>query len=147
MSTSVETENRIWPRAFKTAILANLLWINASEIARYFFVLRAMMQNTFPQIPEIAPMNVPVFLSWGIWDTILVFAATGFSWLYLERFGDHARNAVIAGTLLWLTIFVLLWLGLFNMNLASSGILVAMLPWAWAELVVAALVVYWCRRQ
>jgi hypothetical protein len=135
-------QNRSWPRPLVTAFMANLVWINASEIARYFLVLRDMMKNAFPQIPEIAPMNLPVFLSWGVWDTILIFATTGFSWLYLERFGNNVRNAVVAGTLIWLAIFGLLWLGLLNMNLASLKILAAMLPWAWVELVIAALIVF-----
>jgi hypothetical protein len=83
---------------------------------------------------------------WGVWDTILVFAITGFSWLYLERFGNGIRNAAIAGTLVWLSVFVTLWLGLLNMNLATTGILAAMLPWAWGEMAVAALIVDWFRR-
>jgi hypothetical protein len=130
-----------WPSGLTKALIANLVWINASEVLRYFAVLRAMMKSTFPQIPEIAPMNVPVFLSWGVWDTLLLFAATGFSWLYLERFGNNLRNAVVAGTIVWLSIFVILWLGLFNMNLATPSIVAAMLPWAWVEMVVAALIV------
>jgi hypothetical protein len=130
-----------WPSSLTKALIANLVWINASEVLRYFAVLRAMMKSTFPQIPEIAPMNVPVFLSWGVWDTLLLFAATGFSWLYLERFGNNLRNAVVAGTIVWLSIFVILWLGLFNMNLATPSIVAAMLPWAWVEMIVAALIV------
>jgi hypothetical protein len=34
-----------------------------------------------------------------------------------------------------------LWLGLFNMNLATPSIVAAMLPWAWVEMIVAALIV------
>jgi hypothetical protein len=147
MTTSIAEQKRLWPQAFTTALLVNLVWVNASEIARYFLVLRDMMKNTFPQIPEIAPMNFPVFLSWGVWDSILIFVITGFSWLYLERFGDRPRNAVIAGTWVWLAVFGLLWLGLLNLNLASFKIVAAMLPWAWAEQVIAAFIVLKLRRR
>jgi hypothetical protein len=145
MTALTSNQTGFWSRGLIKALLANFIWINASEVLRYFAVLRGMMQSTFSQIPEIAPMNVPVFLSWGVWDTILLFAITGFTWLYLERFGNGMRNAVIAGTIVWLSIFVTLWLGLFNMNLATTAILAAMLPWALAEMIVAALIVYWFR--
>lgn len=136
-----------WPRAFTAAMIANFVWINASEVLRYFALLRPLVQRTFPQIPDVAPMNVPVFLIWGVWDSILILAVTGFGWLYLERFGGGARNALTAGTMAWLAIFVLLWLGFYNMNLATFEILRAMLPWAWAETCVAVLIVDWCRRR
>jgi hypothetical protein len=147
MTISEAKINQSWPRPLVNAFFVNLVWINASEIARYFLILRDMMKSAFPQIPEIAPMNVPIFLSWGLWDTILIFATTGFSWLYLERFESTLRNVVVAGTLIWLAVFGLLWLGLLNMNLASLEILAAMLPWAWVEMVIAAFIVYRCRRQ
>jgi hypothetical protein len=146
MTTLTSDRTSFWPRSLVKALAANFIWINASEVLRYFAVLRAMMKSAFPQIPEIAPMNLPVFLSWGVWDTILLFAVSCFSWLYLEHFGNGTRNAVIAATLVWLSIFVTLWQGLLNMNLATVGILAAMLPWAWAEMVVAALIVDWFRR-
>jgi hypothetical protein len=146
MTTLTSEQTSFWSHGLTKALLANFIWINASEVLRYFSVLRGMMQSTFSQIPEIAPMNLPVFLSWGVWDTILLFAVTGFSWLYFEHFGNGMRNAVIAGTIVWLSIFVTLWLGLFNMNLATTAILAAMLPWALAEMIVAALIVNWFRR-
>jgi hypothetical protein len=146
MTTLTSGQTGLWSHSLAKALLANLVWINASEVLRYFAVLRGMMQSTFSQIPGIAPMNLPVFLSWGVWDTILLFAITGFTWLYLERFGNSLRNAAIAGTIVWLSIFVTLWLGLFNMNLATTAILAAMLPWALAEMIVAAMIVNWFRR-
>jgi hypothetical protein len=146
MTTLTSDQTGFWSHSLTKALLANFVWINASEVLRYFAVLRGMMQSTFPQIPGIAPMNLPVFLSWGVWDTILLFAVSGFSWLYLERFGNSMLNAAVAGTLVWFSIFVTLWLGLFNMNLATTAILAAMLPWALAEMIVAAVIVYWFRR-
>jgi hypothetical protein len=147
MSEAIEHRSGIWSQAFTKALVWNFVWINTSEIVRYFAVLRGMMQASFSQIPDVAPMNVPVFLSWSVWDTLLIFAATGFSRLYLERFGNTVRNAVAAGTAIWCAVFVLLWLGLLNMRMATPGILAAMLPWAWAEMIIAALIVLWWRRK
>lgn len=131
-------------RAFLTAIFANAIWVNLSEIFRYFVFIMEMMREAFPQLPDIAPMNIGVFMIWGIWDTILVFSITGFAWLFFERFGYSLRNGVIAGTLFWLAVFVILWLGLLNMNLATPTILMTALPLAWLEMIVAAIIVFMC---
>ena len=136
-------EKPFFTRAFLLTLLVNAVWINDSEIFRYFVFVMPMMQEAFPQVTNIAPMNLPVFMIWGIWDTILLFAVTGFSWLYLQNFGQSMENALKAATLLWLAIFVILWLGLFNMNLATLQILTVALPLAWFELAIAALIVNW----
>ncbi|MCB1493176.1 MAG: hypothetical protein KDJ77_15500 [Rhodobiaceae bacterium] len=125
------------------AIGLNLLWINLSEVFRYFAFVMPMMREALPMVPDVAPMNAPVFLVWGVWDTILVIVASGLSWLVFERFGPTVRVALAAGTLVWVAIFVILWLGLFNMNLAPSAVLLVALPLAWVEMVVAALIVRW----
>jgi hypothetical protein len=134
-----------WPRALLVALTLNFVWINVSETLRYFVVLRGLLREAFPQIPDVAPMSLPIFLIWGVWDTIVIVAVTGFAWLFLERFGGGWRNTLIAGTSCWLAIFVVLWLGAYNMNLATAKILVAMLPWAWIETAVAVKIVDWCR--
>lgn len=133
------------PRALMMATAANFVWVNASEIFRYFAFIQRMMRDAFPQLPDIAPMNIPIFLSWGVWDTLVVMAVSGFSWLYLERFGGGVRNALVAGSLVWIVVFGVLWLGLLNMNLATVRIVLTALPLAWIEMVVAALIVDRCR--
>jgi len=134
-------------RYFVIILLINALWINASEIFRYFVFVMPMMREAFPEIENVAPMNPSVFFIWGLWDTILLFAVTGFVWLYLERFGASIGNCLIAGTYVWVGIFGILWLGLFNMNMATLNILAVALPLSWVEMLVAALIVYWGMRQ
>ena len=133
-------------RVFWLTALVNAVWINASEVFRYFVFVMPMMRETFPQINDIAPMNLPVFAIWGAWDTILVLAVTGFVFLFLDRFGNGLFQAIMAGTLIWTAIFVILWLGLFNMNIATGAILAIVLPLSWLEMVVAALNVNWGMR-
>lgn len=128
-------------RAFLNAVLLNTIWINLSEVFRYFVFLKGMIRNALPMVPDVAPMNIPVFLIWGFWDTLLVLAATGFAWLVLERFGPTIRVAILAGSAIWATVFVLIWVGIWNMNLATPAILAVALPLAWIEMVVAALIV------
>jgi hypothetical protein len=131
------------PRAFWIALAINVVWINVSEIFRYFVFIMPMMRDLLSEVPNIAPMNVSVFLIWGVWDTIIVVAATSLSWLLLDRFGRDWRIALAAGTMLWITVFVILWVALFNMSLASTNVLAVALPLSWVELIVAAQIVNW----
>ena len=147
MTAASQASSNPIPRALVMAAVFNTVWVNASEILRYFAFIQGLMRQALPGVPDVAPMNLPVFLSWGVWDTILVIAVTGFTWLYLDRFGNSMPNAAGAGTLVWLSIFVIVWLGLFNMNLATPQILLTALPLAWLEMVVAALIVDWCRQR
>jgi hypothetical protein len=142
--TPALSEDRFSPlRPFLLTTLANTVWINASEIFRYFGFIQSMMRDAFPQVPDIVPMNLPVFLIWGVWDMLIVVTVTGFTWLYLERFGQTTRNALAAGTLVWGAVFVVLWLGIYNMNLATLPILAVALPMSWLELLVGALITKW----
>ncbi|MEM7270916.1 MAG: hypothetical protein AAF401_16885 [Pseudomonadota bacterium] len=128
---------------FWLAFFVNMVWINASEVFRYFAFVMPMMRDALPGVPDAAPMDLTVFLIWGVWDTILVSAVTLLAWIALDRFGATSRNALAVGTGLWTAIFVILWLGLFNMNLAPASVLAVALPLAWVEMVVAALIVCW----
>ncbi len=143
LTSSMPVKYPMMGRAFLLTFTITTLWINASEVFRYFAFIMPMMQNHLAALPDVAQMNIPIFMIWGIWDTILTFAVVGFSWIYFERMGFGVRNAIISGTLVWASIFVILWLGLYNMNLASLAILSIALPLSWLEMIVAALLVNW----
>jgi len=147
MTDAVRTRDADWRRPLVAAFVANTLWINASEVFRYFALVMPMMRSALPQIPDVAPMNLPVFAIWGVWDTILVAVATGFAWLFFERLGGGCRNALLAGTAIWLAIFCIFWLAAFNMNLAPGNVALTALPLAWLEMVVAAGIVDLCRTR
>ncbi|MEM7752842.1 MAG: hypothetical protein AAF230_05465, partial [Pseudomonadota bacterium] len=116
-----DSSRRLSP--FVTALLINFLWINASEVLRYFAFVMPMMRDAFPMLPDVAPMNVPVFLIWGVWDTILVLTATLVPWMAMKVFRASLARAILYGTAVWLAVFVILWLGLYNMNLATPEVL------------------------
>ncbi|MEM9229369.1 MAG: hypothetical protein AAGB10_07140 [Pseudomonadota bacterium] len=144
MSTIAETPQATRRMApFTIALIVNFIWINASEVFRYFAFVMPMMREAFPMVPGVAPMNLPVFMIWGVWDTILVLTATLLPWMAMKVFGASAMRAVLYGTGVWMSVFVVLWLGLYNMNMATVGVLAVALPMAWVEMVVAALIVWW----
>lgn len=139
----LKTQAVLIEREFLLSILFNFIWINASEIFRYFAFVMPMMRDAFPSVDSVAPMNVLVFLSWAVWDTILVMSATAIAWLSLTRFGTRFQTILITGTGIWSAIFVILWLGLWNMNLATLEIVSLALVLAWLEMVVATFIVAW----
>lgn len=140
MSSSLDRSN-FFSKSFWIAVIAVGLWINASEIFRYFLFIMPMMRSAFPMIEDVAPINWGVFLSWMIWDTVLILAVSGFVWLYFDRFGGGVRNAIIAGSLVWAPVFLLLWLGLLNMNMATAAMVALAWPLSWIEMIVAALII------
>lgn len=130
-------------QGLQIAFALNFLWINLSEVARYFLVIRPMLHKSFPDQPEVGAMDWGIFAIWGLWDLILILAATGFYWLWLERFGTRWRQIVMASVAFSGTIFGLIWLGIANMGLAPIDFLFAALPLAWAEQVIACAIVAW----
>ena len=140
---NTQTDSAQTRRAFLTALAANFVWINASEIWRYLAVVKPLLHQTFRGRADIAPFDLQTFAIWSVWDSILILAATGFYWIYLDWAGRQITQALKAATCFTLTVFGLLWLGVFNMGLVPSNFIWAALPLAWVEQAVAALIVYW----
>ena len=129
------------PQSLALAFAANFIWINLSEVFRYFVLIMPMTREAMPMVPDVAPMSLVDFIVWGLWDTVLVAAATAIPWLALAVCGPSLRHAVLAGTGVWLTVFGLFWIGILNMNMTTVPIVLIALPLAWVEMVVAALIV------
>lgn len=128
-----------WSRArnsFLLTLAVAFLWLNVSEVFRYFAFVMPMMREAMTTVPDVAPMSVAVFMVWGLWDTVLFGVVGVIAWLFHEKFGGGARNAVIAGTVLWLAIFCVFWLAAYNMNLTVARVPLIALPLAWIEMVV-----------
>ena len=142
-STAVHSTPSGLRNPFVLALALNFLWINASEVFRYFLFVMPMTRDALPMLPDVAPMSVPVFLVWGLWDTILTIAVTTIAWLAFRTFGPTIRTAILAATGIWLTIFGLFWIATWNMNLTTLTIVLTALPLAWVEMVAAALIVRW----
>jgi len=143
----VATRPRFSPKAFILTCLIVGVWINLSEVFRYFAFVMPMTRKTLSMVPNVAPMNGGVFFIWGGWDTILTVMTVWVYWLHAERFGATNGTAVLAGTSNWLLLFVLFWIAMFNMRLAGSATLAVALPLAWLELVVAGLIAGFCFRR
>lgn len=131
-------------RLFLAATLIASMWVHASEHFRYMLFVRPMLMESLSMVPGVAPMNLPVFLSWGAWNTILAAMTALTYWFYAQVFGSSVRSAVIAGTLSWLSSFVFFWHAFVNLGLATVADLFVEPPMSWVELVVASLIARWC---
>ena len=119
------------------------LWIQASEVFRYFIFVIPSIREFLSATPSVAPMNVRVFTIWGLWDTLLTVLNVFIFWLYAQQFGNSISSAIVAGTISWTFFFVLFWVAMVNMALSSPSLLLITLPLSWVEMVVASLIASW----
>ena len=134
-------------KPFLIALAINFLWINASEICRYFFWVKPMLMEAFPDRATEAVITPGILVAWLIWDAILILAATGYYWMYLQRFPNTAFRAVLSATTFIFVAFGILSLGVVNMGLATLSVMLTALPLAWLEQLVAALLTGWVIRR
>lgn len=135
-SQSSAIDNNTTVRSFIWASIAAGLWLNLSEVVRYFVFVMPMTREAFPSVPNVAPMNLTVFSIWGVWMTLLTLLMVYLYWLHALKFGHTGKAIFISATVGWVFFFVLFWLGNYNMGLAHPSAIAIALPWAWAELVI-----------
>lgn len=123
-------------KQFITITLVTSIWINISEVFRYFLFVMQRVKVFFDNKSGVADMDIFIFLIWGLWDTLLTAGMVFVFWLYSNTFGNNNRSAVISGTIVWLSIFVLFWVATVNMGLADWNILLITLPLSWLEMIV-----------
>lgn len=124
-------------RRFVVTVLLTSIWVNASEIFRYFVIVMPSTREFLAVVPNVAPMNWKVFLVWGSWDTLLTALLVFQYWLVAQSFGNSLRSVILAGVTSWAFFFVLFWVGMCNMSLAEPKLALVALPLALLETVVA----------
>ncbi|MEM8674992.1 MAG: hypothetical protein AAGF83_14120 [Cyanobacteria bacterium P01_G01_bin.67] len=107
-------------RKFIIVTLIVSIWVNVSEVFRYFAIVMPAIRKFLVSVPNVAPMNWGVFSLWGLWDTVLTI--------------------MIASTASWTFLFVLFWVAMFNMALSSSTLALIALSLAWIEVFVASFI-------
>lgn len=147
MTQTVEGNENGRARYFWLAIGLNFIWINVSEVARYFGLIKPMLHDAFPGATHIAASSPGIVASWMLWDTVLIFAATGFFWMFLTQFGATIKNVLLGSIAFTVTVFGLIWVGIVNMGLAPIDFIWAALPLAWIEQIIAACIVLWAMRR
>lgn len=124
-------------RQFAIVVLIVSIWVNVSEVFRYFIIVMPETRDFLSVVPGVAPMNLSVFAIWGAWDMVLTASTVFMFWLTSQAFGNNYRSVVVAGTMSWVFFFVLFWVAMYNMALAHLSLALKALPLAWLELVIA----------
>ena len=117
------------------------IWVNASEVFRYFVLVRPEMHEYLSTVPNVADMNFAIFAIWGLWDTLLTALYVFLFWLCANVFGNNVKSILISGVMSWCFFFLLFWVGMANMNLSSWGYLLIVLPLALIETLIAAYII------
>lgn len=126
----------IFPVKFLKLVLITSIWVNISEVFRYFVIVMPAMRKDLSVIPNVAPMDWGVFSIWGVWDTILTAGIVFIAWLCIRVYGKSTRTIIIAGTTSWALFFLLFWVGMVNMNLSKIYLLAYTLPLSWIETII-----------
>lgn len=124
---------------FKHFVIITLLasiWINISEVFRYFVFVMPRVKSFFNNKEGVADIDLGIFATWGLWDTLLTGVLVFIFWLYSRIFGNSNRSVLISGTIVWLAIFVIFWVATANMGLSEWRILWLTLPLSWLEMVI-----------
>lgn len=121
-------------------ILLVSIWVNISEVFRYFLLVRPEMQSFLDQQEGIAQMSWSILAIWGLWDMLLTALIVAIFWLCATVFDNSWRTIFTSGTLTWLAIFVMFWVATANSGLADWRMLWVVLPLSWLEMIVAAFI-------
>jgi len=124
-------------KSFVIIVLITSIWVNASEVFRYFVLVMPRVKEYSIGLETVADMNWTIFGIWGIWDTILTAMTVFLFWLYSQRFGNNNRSILISAILGWIFFFVLYWVGAANMGYSDWSIQWITLPLSLIELIIA----------
>lgn len=128
-------------KEFVLISLITSIWVNISELVRYFGYVRPKMQEFFSYIPEMGKIwDIQILAVWGFWDTLLTCLYVFLFWLCAQVFGNNLKSIVISGVMSWAFIFVLYWVATANMLLAEWSNLLVVLPLALLETLVASFI-------
>jgi len=118
--------------------LITSVWVNISELVRYFGYVRPQMQEYFFAIHQVGTIwDLQILAVWGFWDTLLTALYVFLFWLCAQVFGNNRRSVLISGFMSWTFFFVLYWVASANMYLANWSDLIVVLPMALLETLVA----------
>ena len=124
-------------KPFIIIVLITSIWVNASEVFRYFLFVMSRVKTCWNNLETVADMNWIIFGIWGIWDTLLTAMTVFLFWLYAQRFGNNIRSVISSAVLAWIFFFVLYWVGAANMGYSDWSILWITLPLSLIELIIA----------
>ncbi|WP_394747059.1 hypothetical protein [Spongiimicrobium salis] len=124
-------------KRFVIVTLVTSIWINVSEVVRYFVFVAPRTKAFFKGRPNIAQIDPFILGVWTFWDMLLSVLVVGSFWLFINVYGNTKRSILYSASFIWALLFVLFWIATINMGLASWDMLWIVLPLSWVEMLVA----------
>lgn len=132
------TANHFNLKQFVIITLITSIWVNISEVFRYFILVMPKVKSFFENRTGVADMDWGIFTIWGLWDTLLTSVLVFVFWLYAKSYGFNLKSALVSGTIVWSSVFVIFWVATANMGLSDWNIMLITLPLSWLEMFVGA---------
>ena len=114
------------------------IWINISEVFRYFVLVVPRVKSFFDFKEGVAAMDIGIFAIWGFWDTLLTAILVFSFWVFARSFKNTKMAIWASGFFVWTAVFVIFWIATANMGLSNWDILLITLPLSLLEMVVGA---------
>ncbi|PCH59695.1 MAG: hypothetical protein COC05_06325 [Gammaproteobacteria bacterium] len=125
---------------FIIVVLITSIWVNLSEVLRYFLVVRPKTITYLSMVPDISSINYKIAVIWGFLDMLLTCLYVFLFWLCAQTLGNNTKSVIISAVVAWCFFFVLFWVGMANMNLPGWAFLIVVLPLTLIETLVASFV-------
>ncbi len=139
---TTETNNNFSTKKFIIVSLLASIWQQASQFARYWFVVKKEMQSNLSVVPNVAIINLPIFTIWGLWVILFTMLTVFVHYLYTQKFGRSNYSIVASGTISWTFFYLLFWVGMAQMNLARWSFVPYVLLLAWIETVITVFITH-----
>lgn len=81
------------------------IWVNVSEVFRYFLIVLPRTREYLSEVPGVAPINIPVLFIWACWDMLLTGLTVFLFWLFAQYFGNSLRSVFVAASISWAFFF------------------------------------------
>ncbi|MEK7485503.1 MAG: hypothetical protein AABZ60_14350 [Planctomycetota bacterium] len=130
-------KNRLSLKNFVAVSLIVSVWVHLAEASRFFLIVTPIMEKEIPQLPLVTEISLSTWISWAIWDTLLSSMYVWMTWLTIQVYGKSLKYGIFAGVISWVFFFLLFWIAMLNMNLASLKVVLIALPLALVETIIA----------
>ncbi len=128
-------------KQFAIITLIVSIWINISEVLRYFVFVMPRMEIDASAVSTTS--ELAIYSIWWFWDTLLTAVLVFAFWLTAKSFDNTNKSVFISSFFIWTAVFVIYWVATANMGLSSWDMLLTTLPLSLLEMLIGAWLTSW----
>jgi hypothetical protein len=110
-------------------ILVTGIWINISETIRWELIVKSYWIEYYRNLDLVFPIELANNLIWMMWGFLVALVI----FILSKKF-----NLLLTTFISWISIFVMLWIVLWNINMLPTEILKYVIPLSFIEVLVGA---------